>query len=124
MAIHYNLAKVFESTKSDSSLLKKEIEIFISEIPVKMKNLISNIKNKHYNQVLSLANQIKPSLEIMGMTIAHDEMLLVENWSIKQGKRREIEATIESIKNQIEKAVKEMNKEYKIFESLKREIEL
>ena len=119
MAIHYNLEKVFERSKGDDFLVKKEIKSFISEIPLELKNLISTIKNKQYKTVNELAKTIKPILELMGMTIAHDEMLQVENWAIKQGKRREIEATIESIKTQIEKAVKEMNKEYKVFESLK-----
>ncbi len=119
MAIHYNLAKVFERTNGDDFLVKKEIISFVLDIPIAMKNLLSNIKNKQYQLVNELAKQVKPTLELMGMTIAYDEMILVENWSIKQGKRREIEATIESIKSQIEKAVKEMNKEYKIFESLK-----
>lgn len=119
MAIHYNLAKVFEHTKGNDFLVKKEIKSFILEVPVAMRILISNIKSKHYQVANELAKEIKPSLELMGMTIAYNEMLQVENWAIKQGKRREIEATIESIKTQIEKAIKEMNKEYKVFESLK-----
>ncbi len=119
MAIHYNLAKVFERTNGDDFLVKKEIKSFIIDIPLKMKNLISNIKNKQYQVANDLARNIKPSLELMGMTIAYDEIIQVENWTIKQGKRREIEATVESIKTQIEKAVKEMNKEYKVFEILK-----
>ena len=119
MAIHYNLAKVFERTKGDDFLVKNEIKSFILNIPIEMKILISNIKSKQYLIVNELAEEIKPSLELMGMTIAHNEMIQVENWAINQGKRREIEATIESIKTQIEKATKEMNKEYKVFESLK-----
>ena len=68
---------------------------------------------------LYTSKKIKPSLELMGMTIAYNEIIEVERWAEKQGKRREIAATVESIKCQIEKATKEMNKEYKIFETLK-----
>ena len=119
MAIHYHLAKVFERTNSDDFLVKKEITAFITEVPPKMKLLLLNIKSKQYQTALFNAQKIKPALELMGMTIAYDEMLLVENWANCEAKRREIEATVQSIKNQVEQAVKEMNKEYKIFESLK-----
>ncbi len=114
MAIHYNLAKVFQHTNSDDFLVKKEIQTFIFEIPVAIKNLILQIRNKQYQTALHLAQKIKPALELMGMTIAYDEILQVEHWAIKQGKRREIEATIVSVKIHIEKAIKEMNKEYKL----------
>ena len=116
MAIHYNLAKVFEHSKGDDFLIKQKIKLFVFEIPTEIKFLIANIKNKQYQTVFSLASKIKPTLEMMGMTIAHNEMLEVENWSVKQGKRREIEATIDSIKLQIDKAVKEMKKDFKFFE--------
>lgn len=114
MAIHYNLSKVFEQTNSDILLVKKEIKSFVCDVPDEMKNLILNIKNKQYQIALQLATKIKPTLELMGMTIAYDEMTQVENWAEKQGKRREIKATVKSIKNQIKKASKEMNKEYKV----------
>ena len=119
MAIHYNLAKVFAKTKGNETLLRNEIIAFVHRVPVEMKSLIVNIKNKRYFIAAYLAKEIKPALELMGMTIAYDEIILVENWAAKQGKRREIEATIDSIKTQIDKAIKEMNKEYKVFETVK-----
>ena len=119
MAIHYNLAKVFERANSEPLLVRNQVEHFITKVPIAVKNLVRNIKNKEYRIALDGAKKIKPTLELMGMTIAYDEITLVENWAVKQGKRREIGATIESIKNQIEKASKEMNKEFKIFDTLK-----
>ena len=119
MAIHYNLAKVFERTNSDALLIKNEIHTFVFDIPNQIKNLLLCIKNKQYLMAFHTAKKIKPSLELMGMTIAYNEIIEVEKWAEKQGKRREIAATVESIKWQIEKATKEMNKEYKIFETLK-----
>lgn len=122
MAIHYNLAKVFAKTNGNEVLLRQEIAAFVLHVPVEMKSLIVNIKNKRYLIAAYLAKEIKPALELMGMTMAHDEIILVEKWAAKQGKRREIEATIESLKTQIDKAIKEMNKEYKVFETVKNSI--
>ena len=119
MAIYYNLAKVFAKINGNEALVRSEITLFMEQVPFEMKRLLASIKNKQYPNAAFLAKEIKPALELMGMTIAHDEMILVENWAAKQGKRREIEATVDSIKLHIEKATKEMNKEYKVFEVIK-----
>jgi hypothetical protein len=46
--------------------------------------------------------------------MAYDEILQVEAWTIAKGKRREIEATCESIKKQLEKAIKEIKKDFEV----------
>jgi hypothetical protein len=44
--------------------------------------------------------------------MAHEEILQVEAWTKAEGKRKEIEATFESVKDQVEKAVKEIKKDF------------
>ncbi|MFN7331988.1 MAG: histidine kinase, partial [Flavobacterium sp.] len=60
------------------------------------------------------AHKIKPTLDLLGMTMAHEEILQVEAWTKAEGKRKEIEATFESIQDQVEKAVKEIKKDFEI----------
>jgi hypothetical protein len=50
----------------------------------------------------------------MGMTMAYEEIIQVEDWTKIQGKKKEIEATFESIKSQVEKAIKEIKKDFEI----------
>ena len=119
MAIHYNLAKVFEQTNSNSALVKKTVESFVNDLPIQCKNLILTIKNKQYELTYQVALKIKPAFELMGMTIAYDEIEEVEHWALKKGKRKQIEATMESLKLKIDKAVKEMNKDFKLTENMK-----
>lgn len=116
MAIHYNLALVFEQTQKQSVLIQNIVSNFISEIPIQSKNIIIAIKNKQYDYVLVLAEKIKPKLELMGMTIAHEEIIEVQNWALHQRKRKEIMAIIKSIDEKILKAVKEMSKDFGIHE--------
>jgi transcriptional regulator CtsR len=46
------------------------------------------------------------------MTVAHQEILEVEAWTKAEGKRKEIVDTFESVKSQIDKAVKEIKKDF------------
>jgi len=44
------------------------------------------------------------------MTMAYEEILQVEAWTKVEGKKSEIEATFESIQDQVNKAIKEIKK--------------
>jgi len=48
------------------------------------------------------------------MTVAFEEILQVEAWTKREGKRKEITDTFESIQNQVEKAVKEIKKDFEM----------
>ena len=48
------------------------------------------------------------------MTVAHQEILEVEAWTKREGKKSEIEATFESIKGQVKEAVKEIKKDFEV----------
>jgi hypothetical protein len=72
------------------------------------------IKTKDHKLAYAYAHKIKPTLNLLGMTMAHEEILQVEAWTKAEGKRKEIEATFESIQVQVEKAVKEIKKDFEI----------
>ena len=46
------------------------------------------------------------------MNGAFEEILQVEDWTKREGKRKEIVDTFKSIENQVEKAIKEIKKDY------------
>jgi hypothetical protein len=52
----------------------------------------------------------KPTLDLLGMNVAFEEILQVEAWTKIEGRRRDIEHTFDSIKTQIKDAVKEIKK--------------
>jgi HPt (histidine-containing phosphotransfer) domain-containing protein len=112
MAINYNLAKVYELSDNDPEFVMQIISLFVSEVPDDMKQIEIGIENKDHKLAYSYAHKIKPTLDLLGMTTAHQEILEVEAWTKREGKRKEINETFLSIKNQVEKAVKEINKDY------------
>ena len=46
--------------------------------------------------------------------MAYEEILQVEAWTRAEGKRKEIEATFDSIQDQVDKAIKEIKKDFEI----------
>ncbi|MEM0542055.1 Hpt domain-containing protein [Flavobacterium sp. j3] len=114
MAINYNLAKVYALSDNDPEFVMQIITLFVTEVPEDIKQIDLGIKNKDHKLAYSYAHKIKPSLDLLGMSVAFEEILQVEAWTKREGKRREIVDTFESIQNQVEKAVKEIKKDFEI----------
>jgi HPt (histidine-containing phosphotransfer) domain-containing protein len=112
MAINYNLAKVYALSDNDPEFVMQIITLFITEVPEDMKLIDKGIAEKDHKLAYAYAHKIKPSLDLLGMTVAHQEILEVEAWTKREGKRKEIIDTFESVKSQVEKAVKEIKKDF------------
>ncbi len=114
MAINYNLAKVYALSDNDTEFVMQIVTLFVTEVPEDLKQIDLGIKNKDHKLAYSYAHKIKPSLDLLGMSVAYEEILQVEAWTKAEGKRKEIVHTFESIQSQIEKAVKEIKKDFEI----------
>ena len=114
MAINYNLAKVYALSDNDPEFVMQIITLFVTEVPEDLKQIDLGIKIKDHKLAYSYAHKIKPSLDLLGMTLAFEEILQVEAWTKAEGKRKEINDTFASIQSQIEKAVKEIKKDFEL----------
>ena len=114
MAINYNLAKVYALSDNDPEFVMQIITLFVTEVPEDLKQIDLGIKTKDHKLAYSYAHKIKPSLDLLGMTVAFEEILQVEAWTKAEGKRKEINETFASIQSQIEKAVKEIKKDFEL----------
>ena len=114
MAINYNLSKVYALSDNDEEFVLQIINLFVSEVPEDMKQIEMGIKEKDHKQAYAFAHKIKPTLDLLGMTMAYEEILQVEAWTRAEGKRKEIDATFESIQDQVDKAIKEIKKDFEI----------
>jgi HPt (histidine-containing phosphotransfer) domain-containing protein len=111
MALHYNLAKVHEISENDKEFVLQIANLFVIEIPSDMTFLKQGINEKDYKKAYSYAHKIKPTLDLLGMTVAHEEILVIENWTKQEGKRKEIIETYKALETKIEKAIKEISKD-------------
>lgn len=114
MALHYNLSKVHALSDDDNEFVMQIIDLFLTEIPEDLKEVKIGIEEKDYDKAHAFSHKIKPTLDLMGMNVAFEEILLVEAWARKEGKRKEIKETYKSIKLQVDNAVKEITKDFNL----------
>jgi HPt (histidine-containing phosphotransfer) domain-containing protein len=114
MALHYNLAKVYALSDNDPEFVLEIITLFVNEIPEDLKFIKKGIEEKDHHLAYSYAHKIKPTLDLLGMNVAYEENLLVMDWTKREGKRREIKEVFKSIEDQVDKAVKEIQKDFNI----------
>lgn len=114
MALNYNLAKVYALSDNDPDFVKEILTLFVTEVPLDLIQIKLGIKTKDHKLAYSYAHKIKPSLDLLGLNVAFEEILQIEAWTKNEGKRKEIQATFDSVESQIEKAVKEISKDFSL----------
>lgn len=112
MALHYNLAKVYAHSNSNQSFVNQKIVFFVLNIPELLKALKNAIESKNYQDALDVSQVIQSHVEWMGLHMALEDVILIQNWTNNQGKRKEIKEVFKSLEFQIEKAVKELKKDF------------
>ncbi len=114
MALHYNLAKVYAISENDTDFVMDIVTLFVVEVPQDLLQMKDAINEKQYQVAYGFAHKIKPTLDLLGMTVAYEEIVYIENWTRNEGKRKEVKDTYKSIETRIEKAVKEIRKDFNL----------
>lgn len=114
MALNYNLAKVYAISDNDTEFVGQIAELFITEVPLDLAEIKEGINEKDYKRAYSFAHKIKPTLDLLGMSVAFEEILCIEDWTKREGKRKEIKETYKDLESRIEKAVKEIKKDFNL----------
>lgn len=114
MALNYNLAKVYAISDNDPEFVNEIVSLFVAEVPLDLVQMKLGIKTKDYELAYSYAHKIKPTMDLLGMNVAFEEILEIEAWTKREGKHKEIKDTFDSVESQIEKAVKEITKNFNL----------
>lgn len=114
MALHYNLAKVYDISLNDADFVNQILTLFLKEVPAEIQLIKEGIQDKEYSKVYASSHKIKPTLDLLGMDIANDEVNLIMNWTKKEGKKKEIKENFKLLREQIELASKEIRKNHNI----------
>jgi HPt (histidine-containing phosphotransfer) domain-containing protein len=112
MALHYNLAKVYALSDNDPEFVLQIVNLFVSEIPEDIAEIKEGIKKKDHKHAYSYAHKVKPSLDLMGLKVAFEEILQIEAWTKTEGETKEIKETFKSVKQQVKDAIKELRKDF------------
>ena len=114
MAIHYNLAKVYAISDDDKDFVLQIINLFIEEVPPDVAQIKVGINDKDHSHAYSYAHKIKPTLDLLGMEAAHEEILQIEHWTKDKGKKKEIKEIFKSMSGRIDLALAEIKKDFKL----------
>ncbi len=112
MALHYNLAKVYALSDNDPEFVNQILTLFVNEIPEDLAEIKEGIKKKDHKHAYAYAHKVKPSLDLLGLKVAFEEILLIEDWTKAEGETKEIKETFKSVRNQVEDAIKELRKDF------------
>lgn len=112
MAINYNLSKVYALSDNDPEFVREILNLFVTEVPEDLKQIKEGIKKKDHKHAYAFAHKVKPTLDLMGLNVAFQEILQVEAWTKVEGKKKDIEETFKSIKVQVKDAIKEIKKDF------------
>ncbi len=112
MALHYNLAKVYALSDNDPEFVLQIVTLFVTEIPEDLAEIKEGIKKKDHKYAYSYAHKVKPSLDLLGLKVAFEEILQIEAWTKIEGEKKEIKETFKSVQHQVKDAIKELKKDF------------
>lgn len=114
MALYYNLSKVYAISDNDEEFARQIVTLFTEEVPAEIKNMREGLEEKDHKRVYQAAHKIKPTLDLLGMQMAYEDVLAIEKWSKAEGKRREIKEVVKSLRDHVDNTLKEVKKNYNL----------
>jgi len=114
MALHYNLSKVYAISENDPDFVYQIVKVFILDIPIDLDHIKVAIEEKNHQKCFEYAHKIKPSLDLLSLNIALEELILIELWAKSLGKKKEVIELYRSVSERIEKAIKEIKKDFNL----------
>jgi HPt (histidine-containing phosphotransfer) domain-containing protein len=114
MALHYNLAKVYAISDNDPDFVHQIVKVFVLDTPIDLDHIKVAIEEKNHQKCFDYAHKIKPSLDLLNLSIALEEVVLIELWAKSLGKKKEVIELYRSVSERIEKAIKEIKKDFNL----------
>jgi HPt (histidine-containing phosphotransfer) domain-containing protein len=114
MAINYNLTKVHAISDNDVDFAKQIVTLFLEEVPAEVKNIREGLEEKDHKKVYQGAHKIKPTLDLLGMDQAYEDVLAIEAWGRAEGKRKEIAEIVKDLRDRISATIKELKKDFNL----------
>jgi len=114
MALYYNITKLNEQKGNDAIEIKNSVVEFVVLAETKLLKLEKAISKKKYDKVIKHVSKLNKYLILFEIDecVEYAEGLLM--WADNQGSKKSIEEVFKVYKVRIEKALKEMRKDFKI----------
>lgn len=114
MALYYNISKLNEQNLNDAVVIKLAVTDFVLLAEAKLLKLEKAISKKKYDKVLKHVSKLKKFLMMFEIDECVEYSEAISVWADNQGSKKAIDEVFKVYKVRIEKALKEMKKDFKI----------
>lgn len=114
MALYYNISKLNEQKQNNADEVKIFVTDFVFLGETKLMKLEKAISKKKYDKVLKHISKLKKYLVMFEIDECVEYSEAISIWADNQGSKKTIEEVFKVYKVQIEKALREMKKDFKI----------
>ncbi|CAM2993316.1 hypothetical protein SAMN05444143_10224 [Flavobacterium succinicans] len=112
MALKYNLSKVYALSDNDPEFVLQILTLFVTEVPEDLKKIKEGIDESDHKLAYAYAHKTKPTLDLIGLNVAFEEILQIEAWTKTEGRKKDIIETFKSLKKRVKDAIKEIKKDF------------
>jgi HPt (histidine-containing phosphotransfer) domain-containing protein len=112
-----DLSYLYSISKGNTGFVQKMLRTFIEQANADVKKLKSALDMEDWDTIFLIAHKIKPSLQFVGLSLLHADILSLEVLAKQKGNAQKAAEVISVISNVISIAIEEIKEELIVFEN-------
>ncbi|UPT65632.1 MAG: Hpt domain-containing protein [Sphingobacteriales bacterium JAD_PAG50586_3] len=112
----YSLATIEEISGGSREFMRDMMQLFIETMPRLADEMVEALNNQNWAGVKSVAHQVKPTMELMGVTSLKDDVVVIEKNAMQQTDLDIIPALVEKFYAIVQKIVDALRTEIKFYQ--------
>ena len=113
MSRNYNLSNIEELASGDQEFINAIVVTFLEEIPEDLENLKKAFIANDFNGVYQNAHKIKPTVDMFGLGIM-EEIIVVQEWGRLKKSKEDISSFVDIVSNKINTVKEELIKDFQL----------
>ena len=111
----YNLTTIEEISGGSREFMRDMMQLFIETMPKLADDMVNSLNSGNWAGVKSVAHQVKPTMELMGVTSLKDDVVVIEKNAQNLTDLDIIPALVEKFYAVIQKIVEALKTEIKFY---------
>lgn len=101
---YIKLAYFEDNFAGDNEFIQEILQIFLEDIPIKMKSLTEQVRNNDWPAAAETAHSIKASVKMMGLDSLYDDIVSIEHAAKNDPSQAEIQHKLSTIEAELKNA--------------------
>lgn len=111
----YDLTTIEEISGGSREFMRDMMQLFIETMPRLANEMVASLEAKNWGGVKAVAHQVKPTMELMGITSLHQDVITIEKNAMYEKDLDIIPALVEKFYTIINKIVEALTVEIKFY---------